>query len=100
MARQVIWSFEASTDLDDLAEFISKDSLYYAASFVQEILEASCTLSMSFERGRIVPEISNPTIREIFIREYRLLYRIEDTRIVILGLIHGKRDLKRMWEKE
>lgn len=99
MARQVIWSFEASTDLDDLAAFISKGSPYYAASFIQEILEASRTLGEYFERGRIVPELSAKTIREIFIRDYRLLYSIEETRIVILGLIHGRRDLKTLWVK-
>ena len=55
---------------------------------------------MFSERGRIVPELDNPNIRELFIRDYRLIYAIEKARVVILGLIHGKRDLKRLWEKE
>jgi len=51
-------------------------------------------------RGRVVPEFGNPNLCELFVREYRLIYSIEETRIIILALIHGKRDLKRLWEKE
>lgn len=100
MARKVIWSHEATTDLESLAEYIARDSAFYAASFIQEIRDASRSLNEFSERGRIIPELGNPNIRELFIREYRLLYSIEESRIVILELIHGERDLKRLWEKE
>lgn len=100
MARKVIWSHEATADLESLADYIARDSAFYAASFVQEILDASRSLNEFSERGRIVPEISNPNIRELFIREYRLVYSIEVSRVVILGIIHGKRDLKTLWERE
>ncbi len=100
MARKVIWSFEATADLEALAEYIAKDSAFYAASFVQKILDTSRSLNEFPERGRIVPELGNPSIREIFVKEYRLIYSIEETRVVILGLIHGKRELKALWEKE
>jgi toxin ParE1/3/4 len=100
MAQKVIWSYEATADLEALAEYIARDSAFYAVAFVQEIIEASRSLNMFSERGRIVPELDNLNIRELFIREYRLIYTIEKDRIVILGLIHGKRDLKRFWEKE
>lgn len=100
MALKVIWSHEATADLESLAEYIARDSAFYASSLVQEIHAASRSLNKFSERGRIVPELGNPNIRELFIREYRLLYSIEESRIVILGLIHGKRDLKRLWERE
>ena len=36
--------------------------------------------SMNFQkRGRIVPELGNPNIRELFVREYRLIYSIEES---------------------
>ena len=69
MARKVIWSYEATADLDALAEYIARDSTFYAASFVQEILTASRSLDRFSERGRIVPEFSNPNIRELFVRD-------------------------------
>ncbi|MBI5039555.1 MAG: type II toxin-antitoxin system RelE/ParE family toxin [Nitrospirae bacterium] len=99
MARKVIWSYEATADLDALAEYIARDSTFYAASFVQEILTASRSLDRFSERGRIVPEFSDPNIRELFVRDYRLIYSIEEHRVDILGLIHGRRDLKKLWER-
>ncbi len=94
MVRKVAWSYEAATDLTDIADYISKDSEFYAASFVREIIEASRTLSNFAERGRLVPEFGRQDIRELFIKGYRLMYQIEESHVVILGLIHGRRDLK------
>lgn len=100
MARKVIWSFEAAADLEAIADYIARDSSFYTASFVIEVREASRSLNEFSERGRIVPELSNPSIRELFIKDYRLIYHIEEFRVVILGLIHGKRDLKVLWKRE
>jgi len=100
MDRKVIWSFEAISDLEAIAEYISKDSKYYATSFVQKVLEVSKSLSKFYERGRSVPELSNPEIREIFVKEYRLIYQIKENQIVILGLVHGRRELKSFIEKK
>ena len=100
MARKVNWAYEATTDLAALAEYIARDSAFYASAFVQEIRDASRSLNEFSERGRIVPELGNSNIRELFVREYRLIYSIEESRVVILGLIHGKRDLRRLWERE
>jgi plasmid stabilization system protein ParE len=97
MARKVAWSFHATDDLLALIEFIGKDSVFYAATFSLEIMEASRSLKDFSERGRIVPEFDNPNIRELFIKEYRLIYLVEETRVVILGLIHGRGDLDRLW---
>ena len=100
MVRKVVWSEEAVDDLEALAEYIARDSEYYAAAFVQEILDDSSSLDELSERGRIVPEIADPNIREIFVREYRILYSVEESRVAVLGIIHGKRDLKRLWETD
>lgn len=100
MVREIIWSYEAAADLKALAEYIGKDSAFYSAAFVQEIVDVSRSLGRFAERGRIVPELSSPEVRELLVREYRLIYSIEKSRLVILGLIHGKRDLKRLWDKE
>ena len=100
MARQIVWSYEASADIEALANYISRDSIFYAAAFIQETLDVSRSLNEFSERGRVVPEFGDPNIRELFVREYRLIYSIEEDRIVLLGLVNGKRDLKTLWKKE
>lgn len=99
MAKKIVWSHESKEDLDLIAEYISRDSIYFAASFVQEILDVGYSLDMFSERGRVVPELGNQKIREVFVKNYRLFYSIEDTRIVILGIIHGKRDFKKVIDR-
>ena len=100
MARKIIWTNEATDDLEVITEYISRDSVYYAASFVQKILDTTRTLSQFVERGRIVPEFNKADVRELFVKEHRLIYKVEEFRIVILGIIHGKRDLATLWERE
>lgn len=100
MAWKVEWTPSAWTDLEFLADFISKDSSYYAASFVQEIKMASRSLKVFAERGRVVPEFNRPDIRELFVGNYRLIYEVTRDAIHILALVHGSRDLRSLWKKK
>ncbi len=44
MARKIIWSFEATDDLKAIADFIARDSAFYATAFVLESRDASRSL--------------------------------------------------------
>lgn len=99
MARKVIGADAAVADLDDAAEFISKDSPAYAAAFVLSCLESARSLGSISERGRLMPEFKREDIREIFVYSYRLIYRVEEFRMTILALIHGRRDLSQAWNE-
>lgn len=41
--------------------------------------------------GRIVPEVNDSKIRELFIYSFRILYTTRTTNPEILGIIRGKR---------
>ena len=43
MDYQVIWSLEALTDLEEIAEYIERDSHFYACSVVTKILSTTLT---------------------------------------------------------
>lgn len=94
MARKVDWTNPAWEDLAQIAEYIARDSEYYAATFVQEIKEAAASLAEFAERGQIVPEFGDPSIRELLVKSHRLVYRVSEKRAVVLTLIHGAR---RIW---
>jgi toxin ParE1/3/4 len=100
MDRKIIWTESAWRDLEEAAEYIAKDSQHYAAAFVHEARDASRSLQLLAERGRVVPEFSDVTIRELFVRSYRLIYRVSERVVYILGFIHGARDLWALWERE
>ena len=95
MARKVEWTNPAWDDLAGVAEYIARDSEYYAAAFVQEMKEAAASLAEFAERGQIVPEFADPSIRELLVKSYRLVYRISEKRVVILALIHGAQRIGR-----
>jgi len=88
----VAWSKPAERDLKQIFQYIARDSIFYAEKVVKNIVEKSMSLESSPRRGRMVPEINDPDIREIFIYSYRLMYQIRRDNIYILGVIHGKRD--------
>ena len=73
MARTVRWTETATHDLEESAAFIGRDSHFYAAALVREARTAARSLRTFAERGRVVPEIDAPDIRELFVRSYRLI---------------------------
>jgi toxin ParE1/3/4 len=99
VARTVRWTETATQDLEEVAEFIGRDSRFYAAALVQEAQVAARSLRTFAERGRVVPEIDAPDIRELFIGSYRLIYQVTADRVFILAFVHGTRDLTALWER-
>ncbi len=91
MGLEVKWSPEAAEDLVSIAEYIARDSEYYARAVVTEILSISRNVGEFPLIGRVVPEVGDGTIRERFVYSYRLVYRIESERILVVAVIHGKR---------
>ena len=67
MAYKLIWSPVARADLHDIVAFIARNNPDRAMSFGQEFPEL----------GRIVPEYRNDNIREIILRPYRIVYRVD-----------------------
>ncbi len=99
MAQRVIWTETAWIDLENIADYIARDSPYYAASFVREIRDRARSLSRMAMRGHVVPEIGDKQIRELTIRSYRLIYRVEKSRVAVLAIVHGARDLRTLWAR-
>jgi toxin ParE1/3/4 len=93
MARQIVWSVLASDDLVAIAEYISRDSEVYAAAVVQELVAAARSLSDLAERGRRVPEYSDPSARELIIGKFRLVYRVRPKQVEVVRIIHGAREM-------
>ncbi len=92
----VRWTFPARNDLRQIHAHIVQDSRYYAKKVVQEIVAKARSLEAFPMKGRVVPEIEDPNVREVFIYSYRLIYEIAADEIQVLAVIHGKRDLSQV----
>lgn len=93
MALRVAWSPKAATDLESIVEYISKDSEAYARGLARKVLDATRKLDRFPLQGRQVPEFDDANIREILVSSYRVIYEVQDNRILITAVIHGKRTL-------
>jgi plasmid stabilization system protein ParE len=93
MGHKVIITPQAQEDLRDLVSFIAQHNPGRAKSFGHEVIDHALTLAELPERGRIVPELSEPSVREIVYRPYRIIYEMfpEQNTVYVLRFWHGAR---------
>ena len=94
-AQRVVWTPLAQRGLDEVVEHIAQDSPEAAEKVLAAVLGVADSLSVFSSRGRIVPEIRDKSIREVFIYRYRLIYEVTISEVRILALLHGARDFDR-----
>ncbi|MDP2223848.1 type II toxin-antitoxin system RelE/ParE family toxin [Nitrosomonas sp.] len=90
----VIWARQAVVDLRSIHDFIARDSRYYAKKVVHDIREIVDELNGLPKMGRIVPELNEEDVRELFLYSYRIIYEIKDEVIFVLAVVHQRRNLK------
>jgi plasmid stabilization system protein ParE len=94
MTYKVVWSPEAIEDIESISDYIARDSEFYARAVVTKILDVARSVKDFPFIGRVVPEFGQEEIRERFVYGYRLIYKIEEQKILIVTAIHGKRLLE------
>ena len=99
MARKVIWAPRAIALLAEAATHIENDSPQAARAVVADALEAAASLSKLSDRGRAVPELRNESHRELFVGNYRLIYRVAGDVVHIVAFVHGSRDFRSWWKR-
>jgi toxin ParE1/3/4 len=85
------WSLRAREDLRAVGRYIARDNPKAARAWVARLTAAARTAANLPRAGRIVPEIANPDYREVLLRSYRIVYRIErdGKSIVVLMVFEG-----------
>ena len=82
---KVVWTDSAIYDLDEIGEYIAKDSERYAQITVERLFNSVDILEDHPKAGKMVPEFENDKIRELIRINYRIVYKIvDDYRIDIL----------------
>ena len=85
------WTTQAVEDLEAIRNFIANDSAAYADLAVARLLEAVERLEHFPRSGRIVPELSDPQLREIIESPYRIVYRVHNETVEILTVFRASR---------
>jgi addiction module RelE/StbE family toxin len=95
VARKVAWSEPAVDDLEAAVEFIAKDSDAYARTLAQLVVGAAESLTAFPNRGHRLRDPQLERFRELIVGSYRLIYLVEPERVLIVGVLHGHRGLRR-----
>ena len=92
--RRVEWTAGARTALDDAVAYVAADSPTAAERLLLGILDAAASLAELTERGRVVPELEEPSVRELIVPPYRLVYEYDESHVWILTLLHTAQEFQ------
>ena len=93
---KVEFSPAALLDLEDIADYIAHDNPIAAEQWVDKLVTTVENVASRPRAGRGVPEVENPKIRKVLLGAYRVIYRIEPKRLLVLTVIEGHRRLRGM----
>ncbi len=91
---KIVWTKRSLKDLKLIFDYIALDSTYYAARFINKIIQRVDQLEPFPESGRIVPEKDDQAIRELIERNFRLFYRLQKGVVTILRVHNSAMKIK------
>jgi toxin ParE1/3/4 len=100
MAATLIWTENALQDVEAIVAYIGRDSPHYAVLTAERILQTVERLAEFPRSGRVVPEFQDAYLREVFLRQYRIVYRVAGETVTIITVVHGARLLKEQLEDD
>lgn len=86
--KVIEWTDLAIQDLDIIYNYISKDSVNNASIFIDELIKNIDNLVKFPNQGRVIPQVKKDYYREIFVGNYRVMYKLEENYIYILAVIN------------
>ena len=91
---RIRWTEHAESDLAAIGRFIEYRSPGAAWAYIGKITAQVETLSETPRTGRTVPEIGDPMVRELILRNYRIVYQIVEEEVRILTVFEGHKLLE------
>ena len=85
------WTARARKDLLEIAGYIARDDPAAARRWVERLRDRARRAAELPMSGRVVPEIGRPDIREVFVRNYRIVYRVLEVEVHVLTVFEGHR---------
>lgn len=87
----------AIADVEAIVDYVSIHDGLAATERLYDKLETSIdSLATAPRRARVVPELRAEGLemyRELVVSKYRVLFRVRDRDVVLLGVLDGRRDL-------
>lgn len=100
MSRRVYrveWAEVARRDLLGIVAYLAVRNPDAAVSTLDRLERRAAALGKTPRRGRVVPELERLQLREyreLVVSPYRLIYRVADPRVLVLGVLDSRRNLE------
>ncbi len=98
MATEVRLTAEAEEDFFDLWRYVAEYDPPLKADRLLDHLEAACiSLSKTPNKGHVPKELRRIDVldfKEIHYKPYRIVYELEDGRVLIHAVLDGRRDME------
>jgi plasmid stabilization system protein ParE len=98
--HRVVWAPVALDDLEEILDYIAvRDTASAAARVADKILKQIDNLARLPSRCRVVPElraIGVSEYRELIIKPYRIVFRLEKRHVELVAVVDGRRDLEEL----
>jgi toxin ParE1/3/4 len=88
---KLVYTLNASIDLNSIFLYISNDSVVNAKRFVRSIKNHIKTLKEFPEKGRPISPESFPTLRQVLFQSYKIIYTYDENKITIHVITHQSR---------
>lgn len=85
------WSRRAEADLEAISDYIAADDPVAAARWIEKLLERARKAALLPFASRVVPEFGMDDLREVFVRTYRIVYRIRAHEVQVITVFEGHR---------
>jgi plasmid stabilization system protein ParE len=97
----IAWTEPALTDLEAIHSAIARDSEPFASRVLERLMDSLERAIPVPRLGRVVAELGDERVRELIFQTFRIVYRVDSGRLVVLSVLHGGRDDRReprRWE--
>jgi toxin ParE1/3/4 len=82
---------QALADPDAIHAYIAQDDPVAARKWVNRLRERARGAATAPLAGRLVPEVEQPGVREVFLRTYRFVYQVVGHELHVLTVFEGHR---------
>ena len=91
---ELVWTREAERWLKDIYDYIALDNPDAARSVIEGIYARAQTL-LTFPESGYRYEGSSEDVRILLYGHYRIAYKAQDDKIIVLGVFHGALAIER-----
>lgn len=88
---KLYWTDRARRDLLAIGRYIARDNPKAARVWVERLRAKAKSAAEMPLKGRIVPERENENVREVFLKNYRIVYEVHKESIRVLTVFEGHR---------